>query len=65
MAIADRRQIEVLDREEGMRLLDERARQYLNMSGEEFMRRWDAGEFTKGPERSEVVLLAMLLPLAR
>jgi hypothetical protein len=64
MDIVDRLEVRVLSREEGKLLLDEQARRYLQMSGEEFIRRWDAGEFD-GPERSEVVRLAMLLPFAR
>lgn len=31
--------------EEGRELVDQAARKYLHMSGDEFLRRWDAGEF--------------------
>lgn len=30
---------------EGRRMYDEAVRKYMNMSGEEFLRRWDAGEW--------------------
>jgi hypothetical protein len=57
--------IRELSDEEGRELFDRQARRYLNMSGEEFIRRWDAGEFDEGPENPAVVRLAMLLPFAR
>lgn len=52
--------------EEGFALLDERARELLGVSGTEFLRRWDAGEYA-GREhgRGPVAKLAMLIPLAR
>jgi hypothetical protein len=42
-------------------LLDRQARKYLGMSGEEFARRYRAGEI-EDPCRSEVILLSMMLP---
>ena len=36
-----------LTREEGIAFFDEMARRYTGMSGEEFLRRWDAGESTR------------------
>jgi len=52
--------------QEGLALLDEQAQARLGMSGEEFVRRWDAGEYA-GPDgdRADVVKVAALLPLAR
>ncbi len=50
-----------LSREEGWALLDERARHYLKMSAEEFIRVWEAGDF-ENPDRPEVLRVAMLLP---
>ena len=35
------------------------------MSGEEFMRVWDAGEFDNKPERTDVTAVALLLPFGR
>jgi hypothetical protein len=57
--------IKELSLAEGRELLDKQARQYLRMSGEEFSRRWEAGEFDDNPDRPEVMHVAMLLPFAR
>ena len=54
--------IETITREEGLRLLDDMARRFLGMSGEEFVRRYRAGEI-EHPHRLEVARLAILLPL--
>lgn len=35
----------ILTPEEGRQMYDEAVRRYMGMSGEEFLRRWDAGEF--------------------
>ena len=53
--------------EEGWKLLDAEARRYLNMSGEEFVRKWDAGEidFDDPETHNAVVGLWMLLPMVR
>ena len=53
--------IQVLTQEEALALLDRQARRYLDMSGEEFIRRWQAGEF-RDQDRPEVMRVAMLLP---
>jgi hypothetical protein len=55
--------IETMTREEGKRLFDRQARKFLGMSGEEFYRRYRAGEI-EDPYRLEVARVAMLLPLA-
>ena len=57
--------IELLDREEGLLVLDVSAPRYLGIPGVEFVRRWDTGEFAADPDRPEVMRIAMLLPLAR
>ncbi len=57
--------VEELDRDGGRVLLDEAARHYLRVSGEEFMRAWDAGEYDSDPDRPEVMRVAMLLPFGR
>lgn len=56
-----------LSYEEGWRLLDSEARRYLNMSGEEFVRKWDAGEidFDDPETHSAVVRVWILLPAVR
>lgn len=54
--------------EEGRRLFDYQARKLMNMSGEEFLRRWDAGEFRNiadAPGHRHIMRLAMLIPFAR
>lgn len=50
---------------EAERVFDAAARHYLNMSGEEFLTRWDAGEFRGDPDRPGVIQLAALLSLGR
>ncbi len=54
--------------EEGMAILDRNARELIGMSGEEFVRRFDAGEFS-GIEEDEfgraVVTLSFYVPFAR
>ncbi|MGH2354097.1 MAG: hypothetical protein ACRDJN_21025 [Chloroflexota bacterium] len=50
--------------EEVLVLLDRRARRYLGMSGEEFLRRWRAGEYASDPDQPGVIDLAMLVPFA-
>ncbi len=51
--------------EEARAFFDGQARAWMGMSGEEFMRAWDAGEFDAPPERTEVTNVALLLPLVR
>jgi hypothetical protein len=46
--------------EEADELLDTRAQRYLGISGEEFKRRWAAGELD--PHAPAVTRVAMLLP---
>jgi hypothetical protein len=47
-----------------MRLLDEAARLYLDISGEEFIDRWDRGEYPN-PDVPDVMRVLAFLPLAR
>lgn len=54
-----------LSQEEGRAILDRQARHYLGMSGDEFMRAWNAGEFDDDSDRPEVMRVAMLIGLAR
>lgn len=61
-------QIHWLSAEESQALFDERARQLLGISGAEFLRRWDAGEYdaiADDPEHPEIMRLAMLIPFGR
>lgn len=59
-----KKDIQFLDKDEGMALLDRQARRYLDMSGEEFLRAWESGEFDDDPDRPEVIRVAMLIPFA-
>ena len=52
-----------LTAEQGRQLIDERARSLLGMSGDEFRRRWEAGDLDTDDDN--VLHVAMLLPLGR
>ena len=58
-----------LSREEGRELFDRQAQRYLGISGDEFLRAWDAGEYGDPDDRSQnppgVMRLAMLLSFVR
>lgn len=49
---------------EGLAILDNVARHYLNMSGKEFLRAWNEGRFSNGACDSNVAYVSMLIPLA-
>ncbi len=51
--------------EDGRKLLDKQARRYLNMSGDDFIKKWEAGEFGDDSDRPEVMRLVMLVPFAK
>ena len=55
--------VRYVTREEGVAMLDEAARKYLNMSGEEFVRRYRAGDIPD-PDRSEVIRLSFIMQYA-
>lgn len=58
-----------LSREEGRQLFDRQARRYLGISGDEFLEKWDAGEYGDPDDRTKnppgVMQLAMLLPFVK
>jgi hypothetical protein len=56
-----------LTHEEGRALFDEQARFYLGMSGDEFLRAWDAGEIDPDDPRihGAVMRIVALIPFAR
>jgi hypothetical protein len=61
-------EIRYLDDEESHQLFDREARRLMNMSGEEFIRKYDAGDFEgemDGPQHHALVKLVMLLPFGR
>ncbi len=54
--------------EDGRRMFDEVAREWAGMSGEEFIRRYEAGEYADMVESEDnryVVDLVLLIPFAR
>ena len=57
-------QLEFLDEEAAHKLFDEIAQRHLGVSGQEFLRRWERGEYRHEQERPEVVFVAMLRSLA-
>ena len=54
-----------VDRQDGRALIDENARHYLGISGDEFLRRWDAGEYAQADSDPNVMLVASLPPFVR
>jgi hypothetical protein len=57
--------IDALTPEEAWDLFDRAAQNDLHMSGEEFLRRWDAGAFRADPDQPGVMDVVMLIPLVR
>ena len=57
------RGVKYVTRRQGHRILDRQARKYLGMTGDEFVRRYRAGD-VEGLDRSNVTRVAMLIPLA-
>lgn len=54
--------------EEGRRMFDEVAREWAGMSGDEFIRRYEAGEYADMVESEDnryVVELVLMIPFAR
>lgn len=56
-------EIDAIDRDEGARILDATARRLLDMSGDEFVERWNRGE-TDDMDHVAAMKVAMLIPLA-
>jgi hypothetical protein len=59
---------EVMSREDGRRFFDEQARALVGLSGDEFLRRWDAGDYADvadDPAHAPVMYLSMLIPFGR
>lgn len=60
---------QALTRAEGRVLFDEAAQRYMGMSGDEFLRRWDAGEYDEPKydtlEDINVMRMYFLIPFAR
>jgi len=54
-----------LTRAQARAIFDRTARRALRMSGAEFLRKWEAGEFKDPDSNPNVMEVAMLLPLGR
>jgi hypothetical protein len=69
MAIEPRRRsvegVRELTFQEGKDLRDRAARRYLQISGDEFLERWERGDYDDDPDRPEVMRVAMLIPFGR
>jgi hypothetical protein len=55
----------VLTREQARELFDRQSRKYLNLSREQFIRKWKAGKFNGESDSPNVIHLALLLPFAK
>ena len=53
-----------LTREEGIAMFNRQARERLGMSGEEFLRKWEAGEI-EDPDRNDVMMMVMMIPFTK
>ncbi len=51
--------------EEGREAFDKAALYYLDISGDEFIRRWNEGYYNDDPDDPDVVEVIMMLPLVR
>jgi hypothetical protein len=56
-------ELKVLSGEDAWAFFDAEARRRMKMSGEEFLARWDAGEFARHdhPQHGDIVFLSMML----
>lgn len=61
--VDDNGHVHEFSEQEARDLFDARARYYLNISGEEFLRRWRNGDYVGKTDEFGVATLAMLLPL--
>ncbi|HZB83604.1 MAG TPA: hypothetical protein VE288_12270 [Rubrobacteraceae bacterium] len=57
--------IRELTSEQARELFNEAAEFYLGITGDEFLARWEAGEYDKDPDQPQVMNVAMLLPFAQ
>jgi hypothetical protein len=60
--------VQFVSPEEAAELFDQQARELVGMSGDEFLRRWDAGEFRElfdHPDHRDLTHLVMLMTLVR
>ena len=57
--------IQIADYDQGAKVFNEAAQHLMGMSGEEFLRRWDAGEFRDEAEHPRAAELAMMISFVR
>ncbi len=60
--------IRFLDDDEARELFDRQARRLMGMSGDEFLRRYDDGEYNRpleDPEEENIMIMLMMLDFAR
>jgi hypothetical protein len=65
---ATKKMSSVLPPEQAVALFDGEARRLAGMSGDEFLKNWDAGEFRdldETPEGRKIAYLALLIPFGR
>ena len=58
-------EVEELNARDGAALFDKTARRLLGISGDEFLLRWDRGDYDDERENMAVTKVAMLIPFAR
>lgn len=63
--VQEQASVDVMTPEEAREAFDRAAQRHLNMSGDEFLRRWDAGAFGHDADLPGVINMVMLLPLVR
>lgn len=51
--------------EEGMAMLDREAERLLGISGEEFIQRWESGQYDDQPETPAIIRLALMSEFTR
>ena len=57
--------VQVVTPEEAMPMFDELTRLYMGMSAEEFLCRWDAGEYADDPDQPGVRSVVSFMPFVR
>jgi hypothetical protein len=63
MAVSDK--VQTMTIEAGKRLLDQEARKYLGVSGDEFLSAWDKGAYEGKADTPEVMRLVEIIPFVR
>lgn len=64
-AYSEKALTDAMSQEEASSFFDAAARRYLNISGKEFLDRWDAGYFSGSCSDTRATRVAMLIPMVR